>query len=106
MYTEGASYITRSESDKKICVICCQLKCKGDYEKYRISESLRAKKFLSAACHLQDGVYTWTCDLQDELAVFGADLYYHTNCMRKYIKRYEDDIKQIHNTSKPKTDRR
>ena len=91
---------------KKTCVICCQFKNKGDYEKHRISESPRAQKFLSAACHLQDDVYTRTCDLQDEHAVFGADLYYHTNCMRKYIKRYEDGIKQKHNTSKPHTDRR
>ena len=94
-----------TKATKKTCVICCQLKYKGDYEKYRISENPRAQKFLSAACHLQDDVYTRTCDLQDEHAVFGADLYYHTNCMRKYIKRFEDDTNQKDNAQKPNTDR-
>ena len=94
-----------TKATKKTCVICCQLKYKGDYEKYRISENPRAQKFLSAACHLQDDVYTRTCDLQDEHALFGADLYYHTNCMRKYIKRFEDDTKQKDNAQKPNTDR-
>ncbi len=67
------------------CIICnCQKKC-GINKKYRISEDTRAGKFLEAVVHNQDGVYTRVCDLQDEMSVFAADLYYHANCLTKYF---------------------
>lgn len=74
---------------KQSCVICGNVKHQGIYEKYRISESNRATKFLEATTYLQDEVYTRTCDLQDETAVFGADLVCHKVCIRKYILDYE-----------------
>ena len=65
------------------------MKHQGDYEKYRISETNRAMKFLEAAVFMQDDVYTRTCDLQDIHAVFGADLYCHKQCVNRYLLKYE-----------------
>ena len=50
---------------KQTCVICGNAKHQGNYEKYRMSESQRAKKLLEATVFMQDEVYTRTCDLQD-----------------------------------------
>ena len=66
--------------------VCCgYAKHKGENKKFRLSESDRAKKFLDAAVFFQDETYLGTCDLQDISAVFGADLYFHKNCVRKYL---------------------
>lgn len=78
-----------SEIYQKKCVVCGFVKHNDSYEKYRISESNRAKNFLKAAVFMQDDVYTRTCDLQDINAVFGADLYCHKPCVNKYILKYE-----------------
>ena len=78
-----------SEIYHKKCVVCGFVKHRGDYEKYRISETNRAMKFLEAAVFMQDDVYTRTCDLQDIHAVFGADLYCHKQCVNRYLLKYE-----------------
>jgi hypothetical protein len=74
---------------KKVCVVCGQIKYKGDCEKFRMSECERAEKFLQATVYFQDEVYTRTCDLQDIQSVFGADLFCHKNCIKLYLLRYE-----------------
>ena len=71
------------------CVICTHVKHLNVYEKYRISETDRAKKFLEATVCLQDDVYSRTCDLQDEHSVFGADLFCHKLCIRNYIAKFD-----------------
>ncbi|KAH3882089.1 hypothetical protein DPMN_006020 [Dreissena polymorpha] len=38
----------------KPCIVCAQVKCKGDTKKYRISECDRARTFLESALFLQD----------------------------------------------------
>lgn len=73
----------------KPCFICGHAKHNNVYKKWRISEEGRAKSFLRAALSLQDEVYTRTSDLQDADAVFGADLYCHNDCIRKYILKGE-----------------
>lgn len=88
-----------SEIYQKKCVVCGFVKHKGDYEKYRISESHRAMKFLEATVFMQDDVYTRTCDLQDIQAVFGADLYCHKPCIKNYLLKYER-LKDVRCTSK------
>ena len=78
------------------CVVCGivfeYLKGAKNADKFRISENERAGKFLKAAVYFQCPVYTQTCDLQDETAVFGADLYCHKNCINNYLKRYEREV--------------
>ena len=71
------------------CVICAAAKRDSIYEKCRISETDRANKFLQATVYFHDDVYTRTCDLQDEYAIFGADIYCHKNCIRNYLQKYD-----------------
>ena len=71
------------------CVICGNKSKDRDYNKHRISEHERARKFLEAAIYFQDEVYTRTCDLQSTDALFGADLYCHKKCVRYYLRQYE-----------------
>ena len=85
---------------ENMCVICGNAKYAGVYKKFRISEEGRAEKFLKATQHFQDSVYTRTCDLQDAGSVFGADLYAHKACSKRYIKAYEDDLKTTQTYSK------
>ena len=51
-------------------------------------ESPRAQKFLNAALHLQDEVYTKVADLEDEQSVFGEGLFYHKLCLESYLQKY------------------
>ena len=76
-------------SFRKLCVICAKQKSKGTFEKFRISETARAEKFLEATKFFQDEVFTRTCDLEGAEAVFGADLYCHSNCISGYLLQYE-----------------
>ena len=71
------------------CIICDIKSHKKQYNKYRISESGRASLFLSATTFFQDAVFIRTCDLQDPCGVFGADLFYHKDCMTKYLYKYD-----------------
>ena len=77
------------------CIICDNKSHKGQYTKYRIGESDRAKAFLAATKYFQDGVFTRTCDLEDENSVFGADLYYHSTCMKSYLKTFDSRDKNV-----------
>jgi len=45
--------------------------------------------FLEATVYFQDEIFTRVCDLHNEHSVFGAELYYHSKCMRKYLRTYE-----------------
>ena len=62
---------------------------KREFAKYRISETNRATSLLRAANFFQDDIFGRICDLQDEHAVFGADLYYYRHCMTLYLQRFE-----------------
>ena len=83
---------------KTKCVVCGNVKHRGAYEKHRISETERAKKFLKATIFMQDEVFTRTCDLQDAQSVFGADLYCHKLCIRDYLIKYDRACKDKSST--------
>ena len=74
---------------KKNCIICWKTQHGNTRDKCRISESPRANVFLAAALYFQDAIYTRIADLQDDLRVFGADLYYHRACLPNYLNKYE-----------------
>ena len=42
---------------------------------------LELKRFLETAIYLQDQLYTRVADLEVDSQVFGADFYYHKNCL-------------------------
>lgn len=77
------------------CIICDNKSYKREYDKYRISESDRASYFLAATNFFQDDVFTRTCDLQDTHSVFGADLFYHKGCIKKYLYKFESRDKNM-----------
>ncbi len=105
--TEAVQRVTRSTSqatprdapvsseinmyETKCVVRGCAKHC-GTYQKYRICECKSADKFLKATIYFHDEVYVRICDLEDTDAVFGADILYHSDCIRKYIRRYERSI--------------
>ena len=78
---------TRSVMYQMNCIICHQRSHKREFNKFRISEDNRAMSFLEAANYFQDDLFGRICDLQDEHAGFGADLYYHKHCMTIYHQR-------------------
>ena len=39
-------------------------------------------------------MYTRICDLEDNNAVFGADILYHKNCMSSYLQKYNRAIEK------------
>ena len=49
-------------------------------------------KSLSMLVHFQDDVYTRVCDLEDSASIFGADILYHNDCMRAYLRTYDRPI--------------
>ncbi len=79
----------RSVKHSMKCIICDRMSHKREFAKYRISETNRATSLLQAANFFQDDIFSRFCDLQDEHAVFGADLYYHRHCMTLYLQRFE-----------------
>jgi len=72
-----------------MCTVCGNVKQKGDRQKFRICEDVRAEKLLKAAVLFRDEVYYRTSDLQDVHSVFESDLYCHKNCIRSYLIRYD-----------------
>lgn len=74
------------------CIICDNIKHNGSKTKFRISETDCATKFLQAMKCLQDEVYFKTCYLEDVHSLISADLYYHDNCMKKYIRLYNKKV--------------
>ena len=62
-------------------IVCGRQKNNRTSDKYRISETTRAKTFLATILFFFGGCMHRTCDLQAEFAVFGADVYYHKLCL-------------------------
>lgn len=83
------------DPNKLPCVICGKIKHKDSRMKYRFCEYESATKFIGAARHNQDDVFTRIADrlLDNEDAsvksVVSADFYYHNFCLQNYLRRYE-----------------
>ena len=71
------------------CVICGKVQQHGITEKYQIREEARAEQLLTSARFLQDDVYTRICDLPTAENILSADLFYHNQCLNKYIRKYK-----------------
>ena len=69
-----------------LCVICNKKSKDKIREKHRLEKDSRAEKFLEVANKKLDAVYTRVCDCTDPCRMYGADLYYHSTCMRNYIR--------------------
>ena len=74
------------------CVTCSQVQKYKCSEKFRICESSKADDLRKIATFFMDDVYTRTCDLTTNEAMFSADLYYHKTCYLEYYKSYSDSI--------------
>ena len=89
--------IDDKDKEKKPCIVCNQMKCKGVDRRYRICEADRAKLFLSAMKYNKDVVYT-RCSLFESIGdVFANDVMYHKNCMANYLRKFEREIEQLLN---------
>ncbi|KAH3840205.1 hypothetical protein DPMN_113650 [Dreissena polymorpha] len=82
-----------------ICVICDNVKQKRNRDKYRICEYGSAEKFINAARHFQDEVFTKVADRlsinQEECmkSVIYADLYCHNTCLQSYLGKFDRNFK-------------
>ena len=62
---------------EKPCIICNQMKSRGDTKMLRISEARRARLFLSAIKFNKDEVFTQCILLGSSGDIFAADIMYH-----------------------------
>lgn len=92
-YKERGKKTSRTSGPQCIttCVVCNQVKCKGDTKLYRISEDVRAEQLLKAAKFYLDSVFQRISTLENKERVFAAGLYCHKNCIKRYILNYERD---------------
>lgn len=94
------------KKDSKICEIC-QKRFVGRwpnrcYTLLRISEmkkgDTRASRFVSAMLFNEDHIYRKFVYCKTAGDIFAADIYYHSNCMILYLRKYERQIeKLLHN---------
>ena len=75
------------------------MKGKRIFDKYRISTFERAQMFLDATRFFRDEVYERVTDLEEPGDVLAADIYYHSDCLRKYLLVFERDTKKKKNNN-------
>ena len=80
---------------EKPCIVCNQIKCKGDTKRYRISEDNRAKGLLRAATFNKDSVHTRIIFLKTIGDVFAEDVMYHTNCLINYVTQFQRNVEDL-----------
>lgn len=99
--SSSSSSSTNIPLDEKECVICGS---KGLYidrhtgvctYTFRICTTVRARKLINAAALFQDAVFNRISIYSDEKSIFAADLMTHKQCIKKYIKQYDDHISRI-----------
>jgi len=85
----------RRKSEVKHCVVCSQMKCKGDKVLYRIETELRAKELLAACKFFKDDVHTNCLLMENAGDVFAGDVLYHRNCLNYYILKFKRELKAL-----------
>ena len=85
----------RRSTEVKHCVVCNQMKCKGDKVLYRIETELRAKELLAACKFFKDDVYTNCLLMENAGDVFAADVLYHRKCLNYYILKFKRELKAL-----------
>ena len=80
---------------EKPCVICEHFKYKNDTKRYRVCETNRAKNFIKVYNFHKDKVYDKCILYKTPGDIFAADIFAHKNCMKKYIKRYLDNVEEL-----------
>ena len=105
-FGESSRVKRQKKNEQEICVICGSdrvwdntLKCAERKKLYRLCEEFGAQKLLNAAELKQDSVFTRLAIYYDVAmkALFAADVKYHGNCLRKYIREYDRKIASIIN---------
>lgn len=92
-----------SEKDPKElrCTVCgsgaLRVKGKRSFEKYRISTFERTQMFLDATRFFKDEVYERVLYLEEPGDVLAADIYYHRDCLRRYLLVFEREKKTPEN---------
>ena len=71
------------------CVICDKFTKNKCCDKHRFEVDSGAEKFLKMAKNQLDDVYNHISDWSDTHRLYGADLYYHSTCMRNYVRKTE-----------------
>ena len=81
----------------KKCIICNfgqHLTCTVVY---RICTPSRAREFMNAYLLFGDAVFTRCSTYSSEGDIFAADIYYHSNCMSNYLKKYRKCVDTVLN---------
>ena len=86
-----------NKEKKKLCIICDQVKFKGDKKLMRICETKKAKLFIRAMKFNKDCVYGRSSIYETPGDIFAADILYHRNCMSQYILTFQRDIEDVMN---------
>ena len=93
----GGGCRTFTLPSEKPCIICNQLKYRGDTKILRISEARRASLFLSAIKFNKDEVFARCILLGIPGDIFAANIMYHKNCLLNYLRKFEREVEMIMN---------
>ena len=83
---------TSIASEEKPCIICNQMKYRGDTKRLRICEATRANLFLSVIKFYKDVVYIRWALIEKLGDVYAADVMYHKNCLSNYLRIFEGEV--------------
>ena len=71
------------------CIICDVVKCNQEQTKFRISTYFKANLFVVAVKRNDDDVTVRLADIDDLSRLLASDIYYHPNCMKPYMNKFE-----------------
>ena len=92
---QDVSPMQSPEPPKKPCVICNHVKHNNETIRHRKSEKKHASNFIAAYTFNKDDVYRRCIFLKKLGDIYAADIYVHNLCIKKYIKRYWDELLKL-----------